>query len=129
VISKDDGLKIGQDELSRNLLALGNYKKIYELCLGEKLKGSVHMYGGFYFWPQDCYQNLRKPPRQESEKTYMSSAGHINQLNYDYPLLFAQSKHARFINTGMMVTLSGAVVSDGLEDGRLLVVWVDNIIL
>jgi len=116
----DDGLKIGQDVLSRNLLALDNYKKVCELCLGDKLKGGIHMHGGFYLGPQDFYQNLRDLPRQESEKICMSSVGHINQLNYDYPLLCAQRKHARFINTGMMVTLSGAVVSDGLEDGTVV---------
>lgn len=31
-----------------------------------------------------------------------------------------QRKSARFVNTGLFVTLTGAVASDGLEDGRVL---------
>lgn len=116
----NEGLKVGSDVLSRNLSAPDNFKKICEVCLGDKLKGGIHMHGGFFLGPQDFYQNLRDLPREESEKICMSSVGHINQLNYDYPLLSAQRKHARFINTGMMVTLSGAVVSDGLEDGTVV---------
>jgi acyl-CoA hydrolase len=116
----DDGLKIGEEVLSSNLLAMDNFKKVCELCLGDKLKSGIHMHGGFFLGPQDFYQTLRDLPREESEKICMSSVGHINQLNYDYPLLSAQRKHARFINTGMMVTLSGAVVSDGLQDGTVI---------
>jgi acyl-CoA hydrolase len=120
VIWTDDGLKVGSVVLSHDLLALDNFTKICKLCLGNKLKGGIHMHGGFFLGPQDFYQNLRDLPREENEKICMSSVGHINQLNYDYSLLSAQRKHARFINTGMMVTLSGAVVSDGLEDGTVI---------
>jgi hypothetical protein len=37
------------------------------------------------------------------------------------PRLYQQQRlHARFLNTGLMVTLGGAVVSDGLDDGRVI---------
>ena len=78
------------------------------------------MHGGFYLGPKDFYQTLRDLPREDSENICMSSVGHINQLDFNFSLLSAQRKHARFINTGMMVTLSGAVVSDGLEDGTVI---------
>jgi hypothetical protein len=41
-------------------------------------------------------------------------------LLLDYPLYCAQRRDARFINTGMIVSLSGAVASDALEDGTVI---------
>jgi len=116
----DDGILVGEKCLSLDLNHASNLQAICDDCLGENLKGGVHMHGGFYLGPQDFYQSLRDLSREESEKICMSSVGHINQLDYNQPLLSAQRKHARFINTGMMVTLSGAVVSDGLEDGTVV---------
>ncbi|KZY44645.1 MULTISPECIES: acetyl-CoA hydrolase/transferase C-terminal domain-containing protein [unclassified Oleiphilus] len=116
----EDGLKIGETTLSVNLLEQANFASVCELCLGDNLKGGIYMHGGFYLGPQDFYQALRDMSREENEKICMSSVGHINQLDYNHPLLSAQRKHARFINTGMMVTLSGAVVSDGLENGTVV---------
>ena len=97
-----------------------NFQAIVENCLGDALKGGIYMHGGFFLGPQDFYQTLRDMPREESENICMSSVGHINQLYYDRELLAQQRKDARFINTGMMVTLSGAVCSDGLQDGTVV---------
>lgn len=116
----DGELKIGEDVISANLTSGEGFSKVCDLCLGDKLKHGVYMHGGFYLGPKDFYQALRDLPREESEHICMSSVGHINQLDFNFPLLSAQRKHARFINTGMMVTLSGAVVSDGLEDGTVI---------
>ncbi len=113
-------LKVGDQLLSTDLLPVENFSKVCDLCLGDQLKHGIYMHGGFYLGPKDFYMALREMPREESEKICMSSVGHINQLDYNHALLSAQRKHARFINTGMMVTLSGAVVSDGLEDGTVV---------
>jgi hypothetical protein len=50
----------------------------------------------------------------------MTSVLRTNQLLQDYELYCAQRQNARFINTGMIVTLSGAVASDALEDGTVI---------
>ena len=84
------------------------------------------MHGGFFLGSKAFYQALRDMPRKHSEKICMSSIGQINQLDFDVPLYTAQRQHARFINTGMMVTLSGAVVSDGLERGYDELNWDRN---
>jgi len=120
IVWADGEIEVDGQRLSVDLNQASNIQAICENCLGESLKCGVHMHGGFYLGPQDFYQALRDLSREESEKICMSSVGHINQLDYDLPLLSAQRKHARFINTGMMVTLSGAVVSDGLEDGTVV---------
>jgi acyl-CoA hydrolase len=41
-------------------------------------------------------------------------------LGADWALKTAQRRDARFINSAMMATLGGALVSDGLEDGRVV---------
>ncbi len=117
---KDDQLSVGGELFSTDLREAENYQKVCELCLGKALKGGIYMHGGFYLGPQDFYEALRSMTREQNEKICMSSVGHINQLSYNTELLTEQRKHARFINTGMMVTLSGAVVSDGLEDGTVV---------
>jgi hypothetical protein len=116
----DEGVWVDGRCIGLDLTQDTTFNEIASHCLGEKLKGGVYMHGGFYLGPQDFYKTLRELPREESEKICMSSVGHINQLDYDQALLSAQRKSARFINTGMMVTLSGAVVSDGLEDGTVV---------
>jgi acyl-CoA hydrolase len=116
----EDGILVDGRCIGLDLTQESTLNDVRENCLGEKLKGGVYMHGGFYLGPQDFYKTLRELPREESEKICMSSVGHINQLDYNQALLSAQRKSARFINTGMMVTLSGAVVSDGLEDGTVV---------
>ena len=51
----------------------------------------------------------------------MRGVGYVNQLyGADQELRILQRRHSRFVNTTMMVTLLGAAVSDGLEDGRVV---------
>jgi acyl-CoA hydrolase len=58
-------------------------------------------------------------PRAEAERIAMDSVRQINRL--DNPeLQTLQRRHARFINTAMMVTLGGSIVSDGLENGQVV---------
>src|ERR1043165_7076723 len=50
----------------------------------------------------------------------MTGVDKINQLDLNPRLYKLQRKDARFMNTGLMVTLSGALVSDGLENGNVI---------
>ncbi|MFK7733113.1 MAG: acetyl-CoA hydrolase/transferase C-terminal domain-containing protein [Pseudomonadales bacterium] len=89
------------------------------LVAGEKLKHGVVMHGGFFLGPRDFYQALRDLGKDELHTLCMDSVRQINRL--DNPKLQSlQRQHARFINTAMMVTLSGAVVSDGLANGQVV---------
>jgi hypothetical protein len=58
--------------------------------------------------------------RTEREQIHMTRIGFVNELYGDEDLKRAQRKAARFVNTGLVATLSGAVASDGLEDGRVV---------
>lgn len=113
-------LRCDNQEYSTDLSDTENLAEININCLGDRLKKGIYMHGGFFLGPRDFYQTLKDMSREESENICMSSVGHINQLSYDTPLLTEQRIDARFINTGMIVTLSGAVVSDGLQEGTVV---------
>ncbi len=89
-------------------------------CLGERLRNGVLLHGGFFLGQRSFYQALREMDDAERRQFWMTGVYKINQLDHDPDLYKAQRLHARFVNTGMMATLTGAVVSDGLEDGRVV---------
>jgi acyl-CoA hydrolase len=90
-------------------------------CLAPRLRNGVLLHGGFFLGPKGFYAGLRDLPDSERRKFNMTGVGFINQLyGPDSELKALQRTDARFINTTMMVTLLGAAVSDGLEDGRVV---------
>lgn len=78
------------------------------------------MHGGFFLGPPDFYSALRNLPADLRRRIHMTSVGRINQLYGDEALRRRQRRDARFINSCLKVTLSGSVVSDALEDHRVL---------
>ncbi|MDZ7826940.1 MAG: acetyl-CoA hydrolase/transferase C-terminal domain-containing protein [Gammaproteobacteria bacterium] len=58
--------------------------------------------------------------RADRDGIHMSRIRFTNQLLGDEEARRRDRVHGRFMNAAMMVTLSGAVVSDGLEDGRVV---------
>jgi len=99
-------------------------KWIGEYALGSKLSGGVVAHGGFFLGPRDFYQALRDLSEEQRASISMTSVNYINDL-YDHmygnqSLKASQRSHARLINSCMMQTLSGAAVSDGLDDGRVV---------
>ncbi|MFC3149523.1 acetyl-CoA hydrolase/transferase C-terminal domain-containing protein [Litoribrevibacter euphylliae] len=94
--------------------------KLKSCGIGKKLKHGIIMHGGFFLGPKDFYDALHKMTIDELEAIGMTSVGHVNQLLINEDLVIAQRKEARFINTGLMATLNGAVVSDGLENGKIV---------
>lgn len=91
-----------------------------ESCLGETLRNGIVLHGGFFLGPRALYQGLRELDEPDRNAICMTGVDKINQLDRNPRLYQLQRRHARFINTGMMVTLSGNVVSDGLDDGRVV---------
>jgi acyl-CoA hydrolase len=116
----EDGWLVAEGRRIR--AALDDPESYAELCrfaLGEKLAHGIVMHGGFFLGPADFYQALREMTREESERIAMDSVRRINRLS-DPELQTLQRRHGRFVNTAMMVTLAGAAVSDGLEDGEVV---------
>ena len=121
---KGGRLRVGEHSLDTNLDDIESREAIASLALGERLTGGVALHGGFYVGPKKFYQSLRELSDTDRDRICMTSVSFINHL-YDHQfgdqrLKASQRVHSRFINTAMMYTLSGAAVSDGLEDGRVI---------
>lgn len=87
---------------------------------GTAPESGVLIHGGFFLGPSGFYRELRELPPELRQRIHMTSVGRINQLYGDEQLRRAQRRDARFINSCLKLTLSGSVVSDGLDDHRVL---------
>ena len=76
--------------------------------------------GGFFLGPTEFYRELRELSDEEQRTILMTSVMRINALFGEEELARRQRHDARFINICMAMTLSGAAVSDGLADGRVV---------
>ncbi|BES72522.1 hypothetical protein RE428_35400 [Marinobacter nanhaiticus D15-8W] len=99
-------------------------EQLASTVLGDRLQGGTVLHGGFYLGPAEFYEALRQLSPEDASRICMTSVNFINHL-YDHrfgdqKLKVAQRAESRFINSAMMCTLEGAVVSDGLEDGRVV---------
>ena len=95
--------------------------EIAKTCLGERLRNGVLVDAGFFFGPKGFYAGLRRLDAAERRLFAMRGISFVNELyGPEWELKIAQRRHARFINTTMMVTGLGAAVSDALADGRVV---------
>ena len=78
------------------------------------------IHGGFFLGPNSMYQRLRDMPEQLRNKINMTAIGYINGAHIDFKKKQQNRQHARFINNAMKTTLLGAVVSDGLDSGKVV---------
>ena len=95
--------------------------ELLALCTGRQLTGGILLHGCFFFGPRGFYAALHDLPESELRQFSMGGVAFVNQLDGpEQALKIAQRRHARFINSTMMVTLLGAAVSDGLADGQVV---------
>jgi acyl-CoA hydrolase len=81
----------------------------------------VVMDGGFFLGSQAFYDFLKGLDEHQRPRFRMHGVGRINQLYGGQEALeIEQRRHARFVNTCMMMTLTGAAVSDGLADYQVV---------
>ncbi|MFO7748718.1 MAG: acetyl-CoA hydrolase/transferase C-terminal domain-containing protein [Desulfobacteraceae bacterium] len=97
-----------------------NCESIIENCLGSRLENGVALYASFFIGPQRFYNALINMDEDKRKLIDMRGVDYVNQLYGDEELKRLQRQHGRFINAGLMVTLSGAVVADGLEENRIV---------
>jgi len=96
-------------------------ESIARRCLGERLRNGVLVDAGFFFGPRAFYAGLREMPAEQRRLFAMRGISFVNEIyGHECELKTAQRRHARFVNTTMMVTGLGAAVSDALEDGRVV---------
>ncbi|OLN28700.1 acetyl-CoA hydrolase/transferase C-terminal domain-containing protein [Desulfosporosinus metallidurans] len=93
--------------------------EIKKLLGKELLKGQVIL-GAFFLGPKAFYQALNDMSEEERQLFGMSGVEKVNQLYGGEELRTLQRKDARFVNTGMVASVLGAIASDQLEDGRVV---------
>lgn len=78
------------------------------------------IHAGFFLDSRDFYQRLSALPPEARARIKMVPVSFTNALYGDETAKRRARRDARFINSAMMVTLTGAVVSDGTEDGQVV---------
>ena len=85
----------------------------------ELVRGAV-LHAGFFVGSPSFYQDLRDFDDVDRARVAMKSIRFTNLLYGDEELKRTSRRDARFLNQAMMMTLSGAAVSDGLENGAVV---------
>jgi acyl-CoA hydrolase len=80
----------------------------------------VVLHAGFFVGSRAFCRALREMPRETVSKFGMTSISYVNELYHDEDAKRRARVKARFLNDAMMATLLGEVISDGLEDGRVV---------
>ena len=78
-------------------------------------------HGGFFVGSNDFYSALREMPDAERALFSMTTVSFTNRLNLEDEIQQRKDRRdARFVNAAMMATVFGDVISDRLEDGRVV---------
>lgn len=88
--------------------------------LGTELKQGKVILGAFFIGPRAFYDALNAMSEEERMLFGMSGVDKVNQLYGDEELRALQRKDGRFVNSGMMANVFGAITSDTLECGRVV---------
>ncbi len=87
--------------------------------LKREVDGIV-LHAGFFIGSPLFYRLLEELPAELGDKIAMMPVSFINELYHQEEAKRQARTEARFVNSALMATLLGAVVSDGLEDGRVV---------
>jgi Acetyl-CoA hydrolase/transferase C-terminal domain len=87
--------------------------------LKREVDGIV-LHAGFFLGSRGFYKSLRDMPRDTVKKFAMTAIDFVNELYGDEDKKRRARKNARFLNDAMMATALGDVISDGLDDGRIV---------
>ncbi len=80
----------------------------------------VVLHGAFFLGPKSFYRALREMTASQLARIQMTAVSFTNELYGEEAAKRRARTEARFVNTAMMATLMGAVVSDGLENGQVV---------
>ena len=80
----------------------------------------VLLHAAFFLGPKAFYRRLREMPPEQLNRIQMKAVSFTNEIYDEETAKRTARRDARFVNNAMMATLLGGVVSDGLEDGRVV---------
>ena len=87
--------------------------------LKREVNGAI-FHGGFFVDCHDFYKKLRDMPEEKRKRFQMMPVSFTNELYHGEDEKREARVKARFINNAMMATVRGAIVSDALDDGRVI---------
>jgi acyl-CoA hydrolase len=93
---------------------------LYRAGILKREVDGVVLHAGFFVASRAFYRTLREMPREAVTKFGMTAISYVNELYRDEETKRGARVKARFLNDAMMATLLGDVISDGLEDGRIV---------
>jgi acyl-CoA hydrolase len=97
-----------------------NLKALVASGLGDQLRQGAVAHGGFFLGCQEFYDWLHHLPDEKRRQIHMKSVTKINQLYGHEELDRLHRQDARFVNTCLKMTISGAAASDGLENNLVI---------
>jgi hypothetical protein len=87
--------------------------------LKREVDGTL-LHAAFFVGSKAFYQGLRDLTESERAKFHMTAVSFVNELYGNEAAKRAARVKGRFINNAMMATLLGDVISDGLENGKVV---------
>jgi acyl-CoA hydrolase len=94
--------------------------RLIEADILKREVDGVALHGAFFLGPKSFYRALREMAPDRIARIQMMPVSFTNELYGDEAAKRRARVDARFINNAMMVTLMGAAISDGLEDGQVV---------
>ena len=93
---------------------------LYRAGILKREVDGIVLHAGFFLGSRAFYRSLREMPRDVVKKFGMTAIGYVNELYHDEDNKRRARTKARFLNDAMMATVLGDVISDGLDDGRIV---------
>jgi acyl-CoA hydrolase len=119
LVWKDGCIYDGSEKYPADLRDRKNLEAVKKL-LGTRLKNGQVILGAFFLGPKAFYDALNEMSEEERALFGMSGVEKVNQLYGGEELRALQRKDGRFVNSGMIASVLGAITSDQIEDGRVV---------
>jgi hypothetical protein len=93
---------------------------LYRAGILKREVNGVLLHAAFFVGSKAFYQGLRDLSESERAKFQMTAVSFVNELYGDEAVKRAARVRGRFVNNAMMATLLGDVISDGLDNGKVV---------
>ncbi len=98
-----------------------SFVDLYRAGILKREVDGVLLHAAFFVGSKAFYQALRDMPESERAKFRMTAVSFVNELYGDEEAAKRAARiKSRFINNAMMATLLGDIVSDGLDNGKVV---------
>ncbi|MCP4136001.1 MAG: hypothetical protein GY754_33840 [bacterium] len=114
-----DFLTLGNDRVSTDLeTALSD--ESFKTFLGTTLTGGEIIHATLMIAPKQMHERLEKMSMEERKQFSLRNVKFVNTLDFDEAMKREQRKDGRFINFGLVATLTGAVASETIKNQQVI---------